>query len=335
MCLAARSHLLFPSGRTSFFPQVAPPFSPKKQPPFPPRAHLPFPPGRTSLSPQVAPPRTLLPAAPHSSSSLQSPSPLPVPSTPDLHISLILPPPLSPLSSSLPPSSFPPTCPPPPPSSSLPSVLLSPLCPPLSPLSSSLPPVLLPPPCPPLSPLSSSLPLVLLPPPCPPPSPLSSSLPALPLAGLGGVAGAGKWREVHLALNCAHTNPRIPPHPSNPLLLCPSLAHLTCTSPSCPPNSFPHSPFRCPFFLPPGALFLRVPLLLSHSFPTPIPLLHLAELRRCFPFALPLPCRSPLFAVCWAECAVQAAAGQRGAMQGIGHGRGCLHTCCSSSFLPA
>ncbi|CAI5503000.1 unnamed protein product [Closterium sp. Naga37s-1] len=45
-------------------------------------------------------------------------------------------------------------------SSSLPPVLLSPLCPPLSPLSSSLPL------CPPLPPLSSSLPPDLLSPPC-------------------------------------------------------------------------------------------------------------------------------------------------------------------------
>ncbi|CAI5489248.1 unnamed protein product [Closterium sp. Naga37s-1] len=64
--------------------------------------------------------------------------------------------------------------------SSSPTVLLSPPCPPLSPLSSSLPPILLSPPCPPLSPLSSSLPLVLLSPPCPPLSPLSSSPPPCP-----------------------------------------------------------------------------------------------------------------------------------------------------------
>ncbi|CAI5989269.1 unnamed protein product [Closterium sp. NIES-65] len=71
------------------------------------------------------------------------------------------------------------------------SLMLVPSCPPLSPLSSSLPPVLLSPPCPPLSPLSlapspplSSTFFNCLLPPSPLLSPLSSSLPRCPLLRL-------------------------------------------------------------------------------------------------------------------------------------------------------
>ncbi|CAI6009890.1 unnamed protein product [Closterium sp. NIES-65] len=81
---------------------------------------------------------------------------------------------------------------------------------------------------------------------------LSSSLRTFPLRPpvVASVVGAGLGREVHLALNCAHTNPRIPPHPSNPrhplsalsfslppVLLSPPCPSLPPLSSSLPPVS--------------------------------------------------------------------------------------------------
>ncbi|CAI5991590.1 unnamed protein product [Closterium sp. NIES-65] len=219
-----------------------------------------------------------------------------------------------PLSSSLPSVILSPPCPPPPLSSSppwpplsllspsLPPVLLSPPCPPLSLMSSSLPPVILSPPCHPLSPLSSSLPLVLLSSPCHPLPPLSSShLPATFHYVTQPFPPCPLCFKAHLHRINSKLRDGSPNHPST------LAVSGTLSSTSLLHGMMQSVKGAC-------ALFIKQWLTPFPLFPTPS--LSFPFLSLCFPSALPLLCHSPLFPVCSAKCAVQAAAGQRGAMEG-------------------